>query len=144
MSTGTQTTTTPTRRSAMRFSAAALIAGITAPVLASAALSPDDELIKVCDRLVRLKLAFDELFSRRNTIADEEATEPELTQLYERETALVEELEPLVPPVTLAGVKALAKAALATHFGRDTDDEVISTCSGHWMLLTAAESLENV
>jgi hypothetical protein len=132
MPTAIQTTTTPTRRSAMQFGVGALIAGITAPIMASAALSPDAELIKICDRLLRIKAAFNELFSRRNTVEQEDATEDELTALYDRKSLAVEELEELDPPTTLAGVKALARAALATHDGRNSDGEIESNCDSHW------------
>jgi hypothetical protein len=47
MPTATQTHTTPTRRSALAFSTAAIVAGLATPVLASAP-DPDAELIAIC------------------------------------------------------------------------------------------------
>ena len=49
-----QTNQSPTRRSAIGFSLAAMAAGLTVPVLASAA-NPDADLIALCDQLVDLE-----------------------------------------------------------------------------------------
>jgi hypothetical protein len=50
MSQDTDTHTTPTRRSALRFSAAAIVAGLSAPAVADAAsvAHPDAELLALC------------------------------------------------------------------------------------------------
>jgi hypothetical protein len=56
MPTATQPHTTPTRRSAIGFTLAALTAGLTVPVLASAAKpDADAELINAYDRLVEVE-----------------------------------------------------------------------------------------
>jgi hypothetical protein len=104
--------TTPTRRSAMRFSAAAIVAGFTTPVLAStAAPNPDAELIALCDLFTQNEAKQANLYV---TIHDEKERDLALDPLSAEWRGLLDQLEQMDGPTTMAGASAMARAALAT------------------------------
>lgn len=120
MPTANPPNTTPTRRRALGFTAAAITAGMTAPVLAGAATitpDPDAELIALCaefDRAEHARIAI----LRDPTIPDDTATWDRLLGPFE------DEQDRLAPKIwetraqTLEGIRAKAKtlALWAPHF----------------------------
>lgn len=136
-----------TRRAALRGTIATVIASMTAaPAIAASTRSlTDARLIALCGQLDALQDDFDELFSRRTTIAEEEQTEHEMDALYARKDALMTQLEEAVeadgPPTTMRGIVAVARAGLLMHPHRDTDGTTIASDDGEWLLLMCAEAL---
>jgi hypothetical protein len=118
MPTATQPPTTPTRRSALGFSAAALLSGLMAPVLASPA-DPDAELIALCAE-----------FDRQNEIVEtvpiaSEADFGGFEVAMDKRWKVSNEIEDIVP-LTGAGLKAKAEIALALleeNYGPDGGQE---------------------
>jgi hypothetical protein len=118
---------------------AAMCGTIAAPGIAAG--SADAKLISLCHHLVALEDEVAELFDRRTTIAEEEATENEMDALYVRKDALMAQLDKVEPPTTMAGIVAVARAALATHYHRDLRGTAIASDDSHWLLLMACEAL---
>jgi hypothetical protein len=132
--------TATSRRAALGGTIAGIIAGtVAAPAIAAG--SPDANLIALCSQLNALEGEISNLFSRRNTIADEEATEPEMEALYARRDMLMAQLDKVAPPRTMRGIVAVAQAALATHYHRDADGAAIASDDSEWLLLVACEAL---
>jgi hypothetical protein len=128
------------RRQALCGLAATVIAGpFAAPAIA--ADSADAQLIRLCDQLHALQDAFSELFTRRMTIEEEQATEPEMRALLKHQQALLEAMEETGPPSTMAGVMAVARAGLALYPERDAQGIPIAQDDSHWLLLVACEAL---
>ena len=120
MSQATNTPTTPTRRAAIGLSVAAFAAGLTAPARAKAsdalcstegAHTPDAELIALCDRFVQNETKQASLYV---TISDEDERDLALEPLLLEWRNLLDQIEQLDGPTTMAGAKAMARAALAT------------------------------
>jgi hypothetical protein len=103
---------TPTRRSALGFSAAALAAGLTVPALAASS-SPDAGLIRLSAEAVTWKAEFDALHATRKTVEQERQTEAQLDALFQWQFALMGKITAACPPSTMAGIAALARASLA-------------------------------
>jgi hypothetical protein len=119
----TQTHTTPTRRSALGFSAAALFAGLATPVLANTKHNPDAELIDICDQLVSLE-------TETCLLSEHDVHAPDFGPNNVRYESLSDEKEPLMdlipgckPPTTPAGHAALGRLAL-TWFSRDHNGNI--------------------
>jgi hypothetical protein len=129
--------TTTSRRAALRDTVATVVASLTAPGPTSA----DAELIRLCGQLVALRDDFDEVYGRRTTIEEEDATEHELIALDKREDALLGAMEAAGPPTTIAGIVAVAQAGLAIYLHRDTEGTAIAEDDAHWLLLQCAEAL---
>ena len=128
------------RRAALRGMIAAVLAGIVA-VPRIAVHSADARLIGLCCQLDALQDEFAKLFSRRTTIEQEEATEPEMAALHVRQITLVNAIEAVGTPTTMAGIVAIARAALAIYPDRDADGIAIAEDDAHWLLLQCAEAL---
>jgi hypothetical protein len=110
-----QPNTTPTRRSAIGFTLAALTAGLTVPVLASAATS---ELIATCDRFFRL----DDRLIQFDTGALE-LDEDVLDRLWPVHFALIDQITSITAQ-THAERIAKAKAAFAVmRYAGDVDSK---------------------
>jgi hypothetical protein len=118
----------PTRRGALKSTAAALFAGAAiSPALAIAALpNPDAELIALCDHLVSLE-------TETCLLSEHDVHAPDFgpnNGRYERLSDKKEPLMDLIPgcksPTTQAGRAALARLAL-TWFSRDHAGNI--TCS---------------
>jgi hypothetical protein len=118
-----------------------LAASLAASPLAATDGSADTELIRLCGRLDALQTDFAELFSRRDTIEQENATDHELTALQTREDALMAQFESAGMPTTMAGIVAVARVGLAMHPHRDADGTTIAFDDSHWLLLMACEAL---
>src|SRR5271170_7795401 len=101
MSKATNDHTTPTRRTALRLSAAAIVAGITAPVMA-AANPADAELIAACVEAVRCEARYRHIDQHGTT--DEDCADA--LAAWDRAFAKVTDL----PAVTAAGIRAKAYA----------------------------------
>jgi hypothetical protein len=101
MPTATSTHTTPTRRSALRFSVAAITAGLTASALA-AAPGADADLLALCAEAARCEARIRHV--DKHGTSDEECTQAS-NAWDETFTRLVD-----MPALTLAGVQAKASA----------------------------------
>ena len=121
----TQTPTTPDRRSALGFGAAAIGVALTAPVMAITNLvtfdspfpiastkpDPDAELIRLCDLFTENEAKQRGLFV---TVHDEDARDLLLEPLSIEWRGLLHQIEQMDGPTTMAGARAMARAALAT------------------------------
>jgi hypothetical protein len=104
--------TTPTRRSALGLSAAAIIAGLTKPAIASAmSPNPDAELIALCDLFTQNEAKQNGLFV---TIRNDDERDVALEPLSAEWRSLLDQIEQFDGPATMAGARAMARAALAT------------------------------
>ena len=114
--------TSSSRRSALKLSMTAMAAGVLAPLAAGAA-SPnqqDAELIRLCGEIVGIGDATRALCSVRLTFEEELAQMPEFRRLADEEDRLIEAIADLYPPRTLAGLRAMAVAAMAvTEIDKD-------------------------
>jgi hypothetical protein len=128
------------RRTALCSLAVTVLAGpFTVPGIT--ADSADAHLIGLCGQLHALHDAFSDLFDRRQTIEEEQATEPEMMALFERQHALLDAIEDAGPPTTMAGATAVARAALALYPDRDAEGTPMAQDDSHWLLLVACEAL---
>jgi len=102
-------TTTSTRRSAMRFSLAALTAGLTVPVLASTP-NPDAELIRLCDRTVDLEAQF---YHLHDTIEDDDERDRLINPICAEQKDIDALVRKMGNPRTIEGARSMARVALA-------------------------------
>jgi hypothetical protein len=111
MPTATNTHTTPTRRSTLGFSVAAIIAGMTTPVLAAAtAPNPDAELIAACEEAIRHD-GIKDAINRGEFDDDDDAADDARDAWWEA----FERVETM-PATTKEGVRAKARVLkLAVH-----------------------------
>ncbi len=128
------------RRQALCGTAAAVIAG-TLTVPGIAADSADVYLIGLCHQLHALQDVFSDLFDRRQTIEQEQATESEMIALFERQHVLLDAIEDVGAPTTMAGITTVARAALALYSDRDAEGTPMAQDDSHWLLLVACEAL---
>jgi hypothetical protein len=104
----TNTNTTPTRRSALGFSAAALFAGLTAPAIAASASTkpsahdPDADLLALCAEAARCE-------ARIRHIDQHGVPEEDCDQACDAWSVAFDRL-PITPATTLAGLAAKADA----------------------------------
>jgi hypothetical protein len=133
--------TIPTsRRSALGFSAAAIVSGITTPALAGAGgPDPDEELIRNCDRLAAIRIEELALYSIPDGEEDDEY-EDTLESLNEKWHQVASLIYASVPPQTLEGVRALARAAI-TGAERAPDGSTEFVDIAQWMSIRAMEFL---
>jgi hypothetical protein len=115
----------PSRRGLLAGTTAVALVAATAAVTAAAgapsasvpdwqdADSPDAELISLCDRLVTLEAARRTILYAQHTTEDELRTEPELDAVCDEQQAVFDRITALPEPVTLAGGRAMARAALS-------------------------------
>lgn len=130
---------TPTRRTAMRFSAAAIIAGLTTPVLAAVA-NPDADLIALCDQWVSIETERCLLCQHDEYAPDFGPNNVRYERLgndMERVIDLVEECD---SPTTSAGYAAVARAAL-TWVSRDYEGNITCTSSDAQLMAMLAEGV---
>jgi hypothetical protein len=107
------TTNTPSRRIALRLGAAAAVAGITSPALASvAAPGADDELIALCDRMVQVQAMDRELYSLSEDPDSDPVIGPRLDAISKQWSRIMDDLADK-EPTTLEGARAMARAAVA-------------------------------
>jgi hypothetical protein len=106
----------PTRRGALKSTAAALFAGAAiSPALASAALpNPDAELIALCDRFVSLQTEWHLLMEHDEWVSDFGPNNARYEHLDDEKSRLSEMIENHESPTTPAGCAALARAALTS------------------------------
>jgi hypothetical protein len=140
MPTATIESTTPTRRSAMCISLAALTAGLTAPAQAAPAANPEATLIDLCNRLVAAE-------TEECLLIDHDAYAPDFGPNHARSNQLNEErerLEGLIEeceaPASAAGFAAIARAAL-TWATRDHNGEIQCQDFGEQRLVMLAEGV---
>src|SRR5271168_2828579 len=98
-----------TRRSALGFSAAAFVAGLTTPAIAGSP-NPDAGLIALCDLFTQNEAKQASLYV---TIRDDDERDLALEPLTEEWRALIDQIEQIEGPTTMAGARAMARAALA-------------------------------
>lgn len=124
----TPTTTTPTRRSALTFGAATIVAGITAAASASTTSGQDAELIALCDLFTENEAR---QFNLYVTIRDDDERDAALGPLSVEWNDLFDRIGQIEGPTSLAGARAMARAAIATMLlgvdgkpepGRDPED----------------------
>ena len=139
MPTATHTHITPTRRSVIAaFSAAA----ITRPT--KAATSPDAAIIATVNRLLANAADMDRLSDQRLTIAAERATQAQMDVLVDQGNEIADCLEELGRPTTLAGVKAMARAALRFHPAYCDGDVEAGEDLTDWLTVTVMQALAEV
>ncbi len=117
MPTATQTNTTPTRRSALSFSAAAIVAGLTAPVLAKGprvvrAPDPNAALISLCDQMVATETERYLLLDHDDYAPDFGPNNARYEWLGDEVDRLADLIEDCAPATGPAGHAAVARAAL--------------------------------
>jgi hypothetical protein len=101
-----------TRRSALLTGLSAVAAGLATPTLANTiAPNPDAELIALCDLFTQNEAKQASLFV---TIHDDDERDAALEPLSEEWRALLDQIEQMEGPTTMAGARAMARAALAT------------------------------
>jgi hypothetical protein len=138
--------TIPSRRRALRFSLAALMAGAAGPagVFNSARAMPgaDAELIALCAVVVEKEAARQALHALRHTIADEQRTEPAMQALYDESEQAMCTLMALPGPSTVAGLQAMAWASIvvAPH---DLEGEIIHPGDAEWLAFRVVTFLAN-
>jgi len=133
--------TTPRRRGLLG-GAVALLAGAAAVTLPravqAAGAGPDAELIRLCNRLVAIRAE-----ERAITDADEWAPDhgpykPRYDALGEEWDAIDARMYDVAEPVTLAGVRAVARAALS-QAPRDADGSINAPQLAEWLAFTVVE-----
>jgi hypothetical protein len=140
MPTATNTNTTPTRRVALGFSAAATIAGLTAPAIAGAKSRQDAELIDLYDQFVSVITELHLLMEHDEWASDFGPNKARYKELTAEEDRLGDLIEECPLPTTPAGCAALARVAL-TRTPLNSDGEFM--CSGFQeaMMLNLAEAV---
>lgn len=106
----------PTRRALLGGAGAlaALGAGPLAAGLTNPAPVRDAELVRLCERVVAIKVQEDALFASGDSIEDDDRIAPLLVPLADERGEIIEQLEDLGPvPSTWVGVRSMAAAALA-------------------------------
>ncbi len=131
---------TPTRRAILQFSHAALLAGPAAPVSAAAAPDADAELIALCDRRVAIEGETAALVATRNTIADEQRTEPQLATMFADGSQVFDRICDQPDVTTMAGALAMARASIAIAL-RGTDGQIIWAGDSEYLAWSVAEIL---
>jgi hypothetical protein len=127
----------PSRRNALRLSAAALVAGFTTPALAIAA-APDAELVTLCDQLVGIKTELRLLAEHDEHAPDfgpNHARYQQFADAQRRLTVLISECQ---SPTDAAGIAAIARAAM-TWTERDQNGIAMCDDFGEEMMLKLAE-----
>ena len=140
MSTATATHTTPTRRSALGFSAAAIIAGMTTPVLAIAAAAPATKLATLCDQLVVTETELWLLAEHDEHAPDFGPNNARYDQLIDERDRLMELIGDCQSPADQAGIVAMARAAM-TWTERDHEGNVVCQDFGDEMMVKLAEGV---
>ncbi|WP_158927060.1 hypothetical protein [Acidisphaera sp. S103] len=113
MPTATNTPTTPTRRSAIGFSLAAMAAGLTVPALASAAKpDADAKLIALYDQFVSLQTEWFLLQDHDEHAPDFGPNHARYEQVCDEQNRAADLIDKCGSPTTLAGCAAMARAAL--------------------------------
>ena len=131
----------PTRRSALSISAAAIVAGVTAPTMAlAAAPNPDAELIALCDQFVAIQTEWWLLIDHDEWASQWGPNHARLEHLdneKDRLSALIEECK---SPTTLAGCAATARAAMTWA---EVDDKGNIECDGNfeYLMVQVAEGM---
>ncbi len=132
-------TVTPTRRAALRFSLACAGAG---RAMARAAPDVDAGLIALCAIVAEQEAARQALYAVRHTLAEEQRTGPALQALYTASEQAVDRLMALPPPSTIAGLRAMARAAVAIA-PRDWDGAIMPQGDAEWLAFAIATVLAN-
>ncbi|HEX2941529.1 MAG TPA: hypothetical protein VHO91_10810 [Rhodopila sp.] len=131
----------PTRRAALRASAAAGLAGLIGATAAKAAsASADADLIEACGRFCDLEAAIVALHATRKTIEAERRTEPDLDRLNAEQECALDAIEANVPPRTRAGIAAVARALLAS-WEKAPDGDPVMADTDDWLAVTLAEAV---
>jgi hypothetical protein len=123
MRSATPTNTTPTRRSAMRLSLAALTAGMAAPAIARTKTGMDAGLIALCDQFVANETERHLLCEHDEYAPDFGPNHARYKQLGNEQAHLIDVIEECQSPTTPAGHAAMARAAL-TWVSRDPEGNV--------------------
>ena len=107
----TNTHATSTRRGALQFSAITLVAGLAVQAWATEPPSADAELIALCDRLVAIEGEIAALMAIRNTIEDEQRTEPQLAAMFAKGNQTFDRIYDQPDVTTMGGALAMARAS---------------------------------
>jgi hypothetical protein len=130
-----------TRRSALGFTATAIVAGLTTPALASApAVNADAELIRFSSRVAAVCAKMDALYAVRHTIEDEHRTQPQMDALRAERVQATDHIYDLPDPTTLAGARAMAIASIALA-PRDRDGSISYSGESERLAWVVAEFL---
>jgi hypothetical protein len=133
--------TTPTRRSALGLSTAAIVAGFTAPVLASAiSPNPDSELIDLCTELVSVEAEIYLLTGHDEHAPDFGPNNARYEQLKSDCDRLVELIGECQSATSPAAHAAVARAAL-TWVSLDHEGNVQCDNFGEELMVKLAEGV---
>jgi len=122
----------------------AALAAAPVPVLAMAVPSPDAEVIRLAQGVIKAEAAYQAAYEIPNlTVEEEQALEPQRQLLMDAASDQAEALAPL-PVVTLAGVLAKARAALAVADRSSVDGEIVVKDYVEWLAYAALEDLVQV
>lgn len=114
--------------------------GVQHPATAAAPPEADAELIALCDQLAATDAEITAVSRIQDAAAgpaEEAAAEKAISAIYERRKDLFERIG---VPTSLAGARAVARAALATA-SRHADGEVVCDGGADWLAFVAAEFL---
>jgi len=129
-----------TTAAALVVATAAVTAACGAPHALADADGPDAELISLCDRLVTLEAARRTILYAQHTTEDEHRTEPELDVVCDEQQAVFDRITALPEPVTLAGARAMARAALS-QAPIDRDGSLSPMDDAEWLAFGAVTFL---
>ena len=132
--------TTSTRRGALRFSVAALTAGIAAPAQACAGPDQDAAMIGLCTRLMAIEDEIAALMVTRDPIEAEQRTEPQLLALFDHRKQVFDQIHDQPAVTTLAGLLAMAHAAAASA-NRHLDGQIMCVEDSDWLAWSVVEFL---
>lgn len=140
MSPAVASPTISTRRGALRFSMAALTAGIAAPALACTEPDQDAAMIGLCAQLMAVEDEIAALMVIRDTIEAEQRTEPQLLAMFDHRQQVFDQIhdQPAVTP--LAGLLAMAYAAAASA-NRHFDGQIMCVEDSDWLAWSVVEFL---
>jgi hypothetical protein len=117
---------------------AELGAPLPAIVQAVETVSPDVELIRLCDRLVANRAELSRLCDADHWAPDHGPHKPRHDALQEEGDRIEAELYDLADPVTLAGAHAVARAAVSVA-PKDADGSITCEYLSEWLNITVVE-----
>jgi hypothetical protein len=101
---------------------------------------PDAELISLCNRLAEHAAAERTMIMAQHTIEDELRIEPALDAVGDEQKAILDRITELPEPVTLAGARAMARAAIS-QAPLELDGSISFMGDAEWLAFGVAEFL---
>lgn len=129
------------RRNMLAGASAALLAGAAIACQAkSATAGADAEMIALCNRVVAIRRETDALYEIRHDKESEDRTQPAMDALYDERDAVLDRINELPAPSSLAGARAVAAAARSLLL-RDVNGEDEYSNDSEWLAFHALEFL---